>query len=160
MLAVVPPLLAVDLGLRAGLAIYGGDGRLRSYTSRNFGTRARLKQGIPGVLAAIPDLEVVVVEGDRIMGEWWQKAALRLGARTMFVSADGWRSQLLLPRERRSGPDAKRHAIEMSRQVITWSEAPEPTSLKDDAAEAILIGLWGVLTVGWLPKLPREFPHR
>lgn len=34
--------------------------------------------------------------------------------------------------------------------------APKPTSLTHDAAEAIAVGLYGVLEIGWLPKLPRE----
>jgi len=35
-----------------------------------------------------------------------------------------------------------------------WSGARRPTSLRDAAAEAILIGLWGALEVGWLAALP------
>jgi hypothetical protein len=49
---------------------------------------------------------------------------------------------------------AKRRAIEMARRVIEWSDAPRPTSLRHDAAEAILIGLFGVLELGWLDRLP------
>jgi hypothetical protein len=40
--------------------------------------------------------------------------------------------------------------------VIEWSGITRPTSLRHDAAEAILIGLWGVLEAGWLPALPPE----
>ncbi|MBC8076709.1 MAG: hypothetical protein H7Y32_11595, partial [Chloroflexales bacterium] len=43
-----------------------------------------------------------------------------------------------------------------ARRVIAWAGAPRPTSLRHDAAEAILIGLWGALEVGWLPALPPE----
>ena len=63
-------LLAVDLGVRGGVACYGDDGRLRWYRSQNFGG------------------------------------------------------------------------------------APRPTSLRHDAADAIMIGLWGVLSAGWLRRLP------
>jgi hypothetical protein len=149
-------LFAVDLGLRAGLATFDDDGRLRTYASRNFGTRTRLKRAIPGVLADVSDLRFVVVEGDRTMGVWWKKAATRLGARTLIVSPERWRTRLLLPRQQRNGMDAKYYADRLSRRVISWSGAAEPTSLRDDAAEAILIGLWGVLSVGWLARLPRE----
>ena len=45
---------------------------------------------------------------------------------------------------------------EMARKVIEWSAAPRPTALRHDTAEAIMIGLWGVLQLGWLAKLPRE----
>ena len=44
----------------------------------------------------------------------------------------------------------------LARRVIEWSNAPRPTSLRHDAAEAILIGLWGVLQAGQLPRLPTE----
>ncbi len=40
-------LLAVDLGVRTGLALYGGDGRLLRYRSQNFGSAARLRQSPP-----------------------------------------------------------------------------------------------------------------
>lgn len=45
-----PRLLAVDLGLRSGLALYGRDGRLREYRSQNFGSQSRLKRAVPSVL--------------------------------------------------------------------------------------------------------------
>ncbi|MFP2934398.1 hypothetical protein ACLESO_56645, partial [Pyxidicoccus sp. 3LG] len=34
--------------------------------------------------------------------------------------------------------------------------AAKPTSLRHDAAEAVLLGLWGVLEVGWLDRVPVE----
>jgi hypothetical protein len=70
------------------------------------------------------------------------------------VSAEEWRSTFLLSRDQRSGEQAKRMADGIARRVVDWSEAPRPTSLRHDAAEAILIGLWGVIDVGWLPALP------
>ncbi len=93
-------LLAVDLGVKTGLALYGQDGRLLWYRSQNFGTAERLR------------------------------------------------------REQRSGVQAKESATDLARRVIIWSGARRPTSLRDDAAEAILIGLWGTLEVGWLGHLP------
>jgi hypothetical protein len=45
-------------------------------------------------------------------------------------------------------------AAQLARNVIEWSGARRPTSLRHDAAEAILIGLWGVLSAGWLRALP------
>ena len=156
----VAHLLAVDLGLRAGLAVYGEDGRLEGYRSRNFGNRTRLKRAIPGVLAGVPDLRYLVVEGDRSLGQRWVSAATRVGVTTLLVAAEEWRARLLLPRERRNGVDAKRFAERLSRKVITWAGASRPTSLTDDAAEAILIGLWGVIEVGWLAGLPRDLRLR
>ena len=50
---------------------------------------------------------------------------------------------------------AKRGADGVARRVIEWSNAPRPTSLRHDAAEAILIGLWGVLQARWLAAMPK-----
>jgi hypothetical protein len=70
------------------------------------------------------------------------------------ISAEAWRRQFLYTREQRSGAQAKESATELAQRVIIWSGARRPTSLRDDAAEAILIGLWGALAVGWLANLP------
>lgn len=44
----------------------------------------------------------------------------------------------------------------LTRGIIVGSGAAKPTSLKHDAAEAILLGLWAVLEVGWLVRVPAE----
>lgn len=151
-----PCLLAVDLGLRTGLALFGQDGRLRWYRSQNFGAPARLKRGAHGLLKEIEGLEVVVLEGGGQLAEIWRKEAERRNLQVSQLHADRWRRELLYPREQRSGPIAKGSADDLARQVIDWSGAARPTSLRHDAAEAILIGLWGVLDIGWLEQLPRE----
>lgn len=147
-------LLAIDLGLRAGLAWYSGDGRLASYRSTHFASTAVLKRGIEAVLAEAEQLSFLVVEGDRRHAELWAKRAEKRGARILLVAPEVWRARLLLPRESRSGRDAKDAATVLARQVIEWSGARRPTSLNDDAAEAILLGLYGVLAVGWLDAPP------
>lgn len=152
-------LLAIDLGLRCGLARYDRAGRLVAFRSTHFGSRAALKRGALGVLVAEGPLEHLVLEGDRALGDVWARVAEKRGVAVTRVSAERWRPDLLLPREQRSGQDAKRHADTLARRVIAWSGAPKPTSLTDDAAEAILIGWWAVVAVaGWRetwPELPR-----
>ena len=149
-------LLAIDLGVRAGFALYGQDGRLRWYRSRNFGSRARLKQAAFEILRDLDGLACIVLEGDRTLGAIWERAAKRVNVNVRYVPAEVWRERLLYSREQRSGSDAKRHAGRLARAVIDWSGAPKATSLRHDAAEAILIGLWGVLERGWLPSVPSE----
>ena len=56
-------LLAVDLGLRTGLALYGPTGRLRWYRSQHFASRASLRRGVHGLLDAEPDVGLLVLEG-------------------------------------------------------------------------------------------------
>jgi len=152
----VGSLLAVDVGLRTGLALYHRDGRLLRYRSQNFGTARRLRRGARRLLAETPGLLRLVLEGGGSLGEIWSSEALRRDLPVRRVSAEEWREGLLLPRERRSGARAKDSAGDLARTVIDWSGAARPTSLRHDAAEAILIGLWGVLDAGWLVGLPWE----
>ena len=147
-------LLAVDLGLRTGLALYGQSGRLLWYRSKNFGSKDRLRRGASGVLGEIADLGWLVLEGDRALAEIWEREAKGRNVSVRRVSAEEWRSKLLSPREQSSGPKAKQSADEMARKIIEWSGSPRPTSLRHDAAEAIVIGLWGMLHVGWLKRIP------
>ena len=150
----MPHLLAIDLGHKSGLAVYGDDGRLVRYRSTNFGSRSRLKRAVWGVLREVEELAWVVVEGDRDLGQVWRKAAVKQGARFHNVPPETWRAELLHARQRRTGAVAKESADTLAREVIAWSGAERPTSLTDDVAEAILIGLWGALEVGWLAENP------
>lgn len=149
-------LLAVDLGLRTGLALYGHDGRLMRYHSQNFGAATRLRRGVYGLLNELAGLEVLVIEGGGQLADIWQSEAERRGLRLLQINAETWRRRLLYDREQRSGAQAKQVADDLARRVILWSGAPRPTSLRHDAAEAILIGFWAALELGWLAHLPPE----
>jgi hypothetical protein len=146
--------MATLLGLRAGFALYGDDGRLRWYRSQNFGAQSRMRQAAYAILHDLPDLQWVVLEGGGSLADLWRKAAEARTIGVIQTSAEVWRQQLLYPRQQRSGTDAKQHADQLARRIIDWSGAPRPTSLRHDAAEAILIGLWGVVQVGWLAEIP------
>lgn len=147
-------LLAVDLGLRAGLALYGEDGRLIWYRSHNFGSAGRLRKGAYSILNEIPELSWMILEGGESLARAWLSQAQRREIHVRQISAETWRPQLLSPRQQRSGSDAKQHADILAREIIAWSGMARPTSLRHDAAEAILIGLWGVKEIGWLTELP------
>jgi hypothetical protein len=153
-------LLAIDLGLRTGLASYGESGRLLAYRSKHFANRALLRRAAPGIVADVEGLALLVMEGDATLAAIWQRVALRRGVAVSVVSAETWRRDLLLPREQQSGEAAKAHADILARRIIAWSEAPAPHSLRHDAAEAILIGMWGVLKAGWLTELPAAVRRR
>jgi hypothetical protein len=152
----MPSLLAVDLGLRTGLALYGDDGRLRWVRSSNTGSRARLKKAVGALLREPGDVEWLVLEGGGDLAEVWRKEAERMGIGVHVISAEIWRRDLLLAREQRSGMLAKQNADRLARVVIEWSGIKGLTSLRHDAAEAVLVGLWGVRAVDWLHDLPPE----
>jgi len=149
-------LLAVDLGLRTGLALYGADGRLVWYRSQNFGNATRLRRAVHGLLHELAGLRWLVLEGGGNLAEIWKREAERRGLEVEQIGAERWRRQLLYVREQRTGAQAKVHAGELARRIIDWSDAPRPTSLRHDAAEAIVIGFWGVLQVGLLEQVPPE----
>ncbi|HYQ93007.1 MAG TPA: hypothetical protein VES89_13275 [Candidatus Competibacteraceae bacterium] len=153
-------LLAVDLGLRTGLALYSREGKLCWYRSTNFGKAERLRRGAPRVLAAIPNPAYLVLEGGGALADIWEREAERQGLDLLRIDAQVWRQRLLLPRECYDRTRLKEKAETLARAVIDWSDAPRPTSLRHDAAEAILIGLWGVLEVGWLEELPGALRRR
>lgn len=137
-------LLAVDVGLRLGWAAFGGDGRLLAYGSRHFGTRGALRQAVPKILAEYPALATLVVEGGGDLAKPWEREAERRGIAYRQTHGEAWRASMMPPSRRRSGPDAKDAADELARAFIASSGAPRPTSLRHDAAEAILVGLWAL----------------
>ena len=149
-------LLAVDLGVRTGLAHYGADGRVRWYRSQNFGTAGRLRRGAGPLLDALPGLTRLVIEGGGALARIWEREADRRAVLVRRVTAERWRDLLLLPREQRGEAEAERRADVLERRVIEWSGAARPTSLRHDAAEAVLVGLWGVIDAGWLDGPPPE----
>ena len=147
-------LLAVDLGLRTGLAEYDGQGRLLRYSSRHYGTIGLMRRALSSILDSSPEMRWLVLEGGGPIADVWSTQAERRGIGVVPVSADVWRGVLLLTREQRNGKQAKRVADGLARQVIAWSGAKRPTSLRHDAAEAILVGLWGCWSQGLLTELP------
>jgi hypothetical protein len=115
-----------------------------------------LKRGVPAILDGNDAPTAMVIEGGGNLATVWEKEADRRGIARYRISAEEWRQRFLYSREQRSGPEAKHHAGEIARKIIEWSGTDRPTSLRHDAAEAIMIGLWGVVHLDWLPALPRE----
>jgi len=152
----MPSLLAVDLGVKTGFALYGRDGRLQWYRSHNFGNISRLRRGVKGILDDIDELEWLVLEGGGTLAEIWKHEADRREIRVLQISAEMWRATLLYHREQRSGRMAKHKAQDIARRIIEWSGTHRPTALRHDTAEAILAGFWGLLEVGWLQKIPPD----
>lgn len=149
--------VGVDLGLATGIATYNRDGRLEGVRSRHFQSRDALRAAAGAILDEIPHVHSVILEGGGELAEVWQRAAAHRGIHLRVVQAHEWRARFFYPREHRSGPEAKEHAIKMAAQVVAWSETRgvSGASLGHDAAEAIMVGLFGVLEAGWLAEMPR-----
>jgi hypothetical protein len=146
-------ILAVDLGLRTGLALYGLGGRLLWYRSKHFANMAGLRRRVNSLLGEIDDLSLIVIEGGGPPAVVWEKEAERRGITVRRIDAGEWRSALFYPRQYADGVKAKRAAAALARRVIEWSGAPRPKALRHDTAEAILIGYWAVLQAGRPGKL-------
>src|SRR5664279_4375864 len=91
----MPSLLAVDLGLKTGLALFEETGKLLWYRSHNFGTTERLKRGVPGILDGIPALAALVIEGGGNLATVWEKEADRRGIAVYRIGAEEWRQMFL-----------------------------------------------------------------
>jgi hypothetical protein len=150
-------LLAIDLGVKTGLAMYSSDGRLLWYRSHNYGNKARLKKAIPTILSE-DDLRYIVIEGGGPLLKMWTQEADRKNIETIPTMANDWRQEILFAREQRKGKDAKHNAVIYARHVIEHLAENRATSLTNDAAEAILIGLWGMLKVGWIRDIKQVTP--
>ena len=137
-------LLAIDLGLRCGWAAFGTSKRLLGYGSRHFGSRAVLRRAVPRILEAYPALAELVIEGGGDLAVPWEKEAARRGIAVRQVHGEAWRRTMLAPSQRRRGEDAKEAADVLARALIERTGATRPTSLRHDAAEAILVGWWAV----------------
>ncbi len=142
----------MDLGLRTGLALFERDGWLRWYRSQHFGTRTQLRRAVPALLET-SGVTHLVLEGGGPIALIWVHEARRRGIAVRQISAEVWRNRLLTPKQQLSRERSKQSAQALARQVIAMSNAPKPTSLRHDAAEAILIGYWAVLEEGWREPL-------
>jgi hypothetical protein len=141
-------LLAVDLGLRAGLALFDEGHDLLWYRSTHFPDRTRMRRAIPKILEACPNLVSILCEGDAGLFALWRQATKRQGLSARRIQAGEWRADLL-SRPDLGGLQAKAEATALAHRVIKNASAKNPTSLRHDAAEAICIGLWGVKQIGW-----------
>lgn len=148
-------LLAVDAGVRTGLALFTRQGQLVWCRSHNFGTVSRLRKAAARILFELPNLEFLIVEGGGQTAAIWEHAAGKRGLPFWGVQAQEWREDFLLPREQVSGVKAKAAACRLVGTVLRAEGWTSPTTPGHDAAEAALIGLWATVRLGWrrMPKV-------
>lgn len=147
-------LLAIDAGVKMGLALFQKPGKLVWYRSHNMGSVSSLRKAAYSLLHSLDNLTFIVVEGGGPVADAWIKEAKKMDIQIIETDAGEWRKEILFTREQRHGSTAKQTAILLSRQIIEKSLAPSMNSPTHDAAEAILIGLWGCKTAGWIEELP------
>lgn len=120
-------LLAVDMGLRSGFALYNSSGSLIDFTDHKFLSLPTLKESILEVLNCLSvkhHLTNFVLEGDAVYGEIWRTSIEEFGCKRneemdiLFVSPSEWRESLLTLKERKSGQDAKTAARQICRQIM------------------------------------------
>lgn len=142
-------LLAVDAGVRTGLALFDSSGHLVWCRSHNLGNTARLKKAATRIVFELPNLEWLVVEGGGIIAKIWENTATKHGLKVRLVQAQEWRTDFLLPRQQCSGSKAKTAACALVQAIMRAEGPSSPTALRHDAAEAMLIGLWAAVNLGW-----------
>lgn len=137
-------LLAIDLGLHVGIALFSTAGELVYYRSHHLKSRRALARLAWATVRDVDGLTDVVVEGDRHLASVWRRAATKHGASFTVVAPETWRAALLIPRDRRSGRAAKRRALKLARVIVTRCGLVWRPNVRHDAAEAILIGQWAI----------------
>ena len=135
-------LLAVDVGMKAGLAWFDENGTLIRARSTRFANRAMLKRALPAIWTEINGIRQVVLEGQGDIADVFRKAAERASLPVQQFSAEEWRKDMLLERERRSGKQAKAVAETLAMRIARECGNPPKCAYDDDAAEAVLFGLW------------------
>jgi len=147
-------LLAVDVGLHTGLALFTSDGKLLWYRSHHLSSPGKLKRIITHLLDRAPQPTRLILEGSGSLADSWFREAERRNLPIRQIHAEDWRNKLLLPRQRRNGQQAKQSAIKMAGLAIAQLGDKQPTALRHDTAEAVMVGVYGLLELGWLAGQP------
>ena len=143
-------LLAIDVGMKAGLAWFDENGTLIKARSTRFANRTTLKRALPAILTEIEGVTEVVLEGQGEVADIFRKGIQRAALPVLQFSAEEWREDMLLPRERRTGQQAKNVAESMALKIARDCGNPPKCAYDDDAAEAVVFGLWYL--THWLKK--------
>lgn len=159
-------LVAVDLGLRTGLALYSDDGRLLEYEQAVFETADELKANCLKLMA---DWEAsyqghdgksfhithVAVEGaDASLRQVWRNIVEdHLHCQLLLVKPEEWRGDLLLSKEKVSGEAAKEASRLIARQLVAdYGGGLHEGKLSTDVAEAVLLGYHVSRRLEWIPR--------
>ncbi len=148
--------LAVDLGLRLGLALWDDQGALHWARSQHFGSRDAMRRGAWAIIRDAGPLTALALEGDRALGEVWERAARKQWPQVIVLKtgARGWREAMMTPSQL-SLTSAKLKALAGQLAREAWRDhgaSKGPTALRHDAAEAVLLGLWALRQLAIAPQ--------
>lgn len=149
-----PHLFALDLGLRFGWALYTQKPSLIAYGNQRCGAPTQLKTLAYKALSRLPQGSHVVVEGGGPLLKLWRRPAERHALIFRSYHAERWRHETLSVKVMSGqvkGSEAKKEAIIKAKRVIDLCGRRKPTPLRDDAAEAILLGWWSLYQMEWCP---------
>lgn len=149
-------LMAVDLGVRTGLAVFGSDGRLYWYRSQNFGTAARLRRAVPWILSLQDDLRYIVIEGGGPLLKIWESGLRHTSVELIRIMAEDWRNEIFYPKEHQNRRQSKANSVYYAMRAVHQLAVHRITPVDDNTADAILAGLYGMKLLGWIDN-PREY---
>jgi len=155
-------LLAVDIGVRTGLARLSPHGEVLWCRSHNLGNVTRLKRAVHAILTQETGLKWLALEGGGRLAEIWAHAGRARGLHVLQCHAQDWRADMLLPRQCRDGRQAKAAARRLAEAALARMGRPHRTALDSDAAEAVLLGIWAMRHLGIAPteEKPMYFGKR
>jgi len=143
-------ILAIDLGLRTGLAVWDDTARLRTWQTIRFRTPRALSAGARTIARDLDDdVVLAVTEGDLDLARPWDRALGARGVRVLHVQAHQWRGDVFADRPGLDGKAAKRAAVTLARRLVRQHAERGAPHLKHDAAEAICLGYWACWREGW-----------
>ena len=149
----VHTLLAIDAGMTCGFAFFCLEShQLLRYRSHNYGNLVRLRRAAAAFLADEPNVRAIILEGGGSIADVWVKPARHREIPIQLITAEQWRVDALLPRDQRRGYIAKKAALVSARSQINDHAVKRSKALRDDTAEAILVGEWA------LARLDELFP--
>ena len=164
-------LLAVDLGLKSGVALYNKQGKLLRYEQHLF-NRDKLDDEIKAIVEGWESdiqssdtmsssneepwtvTKIALEGGDVAIFNAWDSAAKDISITR--VSPEEWRFHLLSEKERISGAASKAAARLIARQVVSdfGIMGNHEGKFKTDVAEAVLLGFYVCKKLGWISRDP------
>ena len=145
-----PHLLAIDLGLRLGWSCFQSDAQLIAYGSHHCGQANKLNALSYKALKALPLGSHVIIEGNGRLLKYWTKNAAKFDLDLTIIHAERWRATCLSTATSHDGKLAKNAALKIAHQLIRNRAKQGAVTLRHDAAEACLIGWWGLHHLGWI----------